>query len=903
MRLKLYRPIYWSIFLFCISFNVSANERSSAQIIDSEMAASAVVEKNLNKKPILTLTKGLQNHSESESVSIGKTELRNNKHAAFDAPVPKNLQNHSQREVESIGKKELRSNTHGAFDGTSLSKKDSSQYLALNSVRSEAEKNRSAFVESKHIQNKRIRALESIAKSGLRNSEQIALMRPLSRKLSIDRETVESSVETENNERPVFIQADLIQGHDELEIEGIGNAELISEDQIITAGRMKYYQDSDDFEVEGGVRIERPLDIAEGSRLKMNLESKIGQMENPVFQLKDGSERGEAKTLIMEGDNQYRYKQARYTTCPEGNEDWMIEADNMELDDNEKTGTAKHAILKFLGMPIGYTPWGSFSYSGERKTGFLAPLYSLNGRTGVDISVPFYWNIAPNMDATVKARAMSKRGIMINNEFRYKTNSMNGTYIFDVLPSDIETEQNRNRVELQHNHILGKGWSYGFNYNKVSDDLFFRDLGKGLRVTSRTQLMQQAKVGYRDRLGEAGILQFSAQAQQFQTVQDPARPASAPYKKLPQLLLRATQRDVLGVDLDFKASYTEFAHVDEKRDPNKVAGKRYTFFPNISKPIENSFGFITPKFGLHHTGYMLNRSTENIPEKNISRTLPIMSLDSGVTFDRETKIFGEGFNQTIEPRLFYVYIPHKDQSHIPTFDSGVQGFSFARIFSENKYSGSDRINDANRVTMALSSRLIDENTGVERFRVAVAKQVHLTKPKVGVVSNPKRNSDIVLSFRGRITPALSAKHTMQIDHSKSHTDVMRSIISYQPEIGKVLNLGYRYTRGVLAQYDISGQWPITKRLRVVARKNYSLRNTRDLSELMGLEYNACCWTVRFVAQKLRTSNTRTNTTFFLQLELGGIMQIGSDPLKILTRGIPGYTNLDGRRNENNDELR
>ncbi|MBT3888910.1 MAG: LPS-assembly protein LptD, partial [Nitrosomonadaceae bacterium] len=313
MRLKLYRPIYWSIFLLCISFNVFANERSSAQIIDSEIATSAVAERNFKKKPILTLTKGLQNHSESESGSIGKTELRNNKHAAFDAPVPKNLQNHSQHEVESIGKKELRSNTHAAFDGTSLSKKDSSQYLALNSVRNEAEKNRPAFVGSKHIQNKRIRGLESIAKSGLRNSEQIALMRPLSRKLRIDRETVESSVETENNERPVFIQADLIQGHDEQEIEGIGNAELISEDQIITADRMKYYPDPDDFEVEGNIRIERPLDIAEGSRLKMNLESEIGQMENPVFQLKDGSERGEAKTLIMKGDNQYRYKQVRYT--------------------------------------------------------------------------------------------------------------------------------------------------------------------------------------------------------------------------------------------------------------------------------------------------------------------------------------------------------------------------------------------------------------------------------------------------------------------------------------------------------------------------------------------------------------------------------------------------------------
>ena len=722
-------------------------------------------------------------------------------------------------------------------------------------------------------------------------------MKPLSRKFRIDRETVESSVDTENNEKPVFMQADLIQGHDELEIEGVGNAELITENEIITADRMKYYQDSDDIEVEGNVRIERPLDIAEGSRLKMNLESEIGQMENTTFQLKDGSERGEAKTLFMEGDNQYHYKQARYTTCPEGNEDWMMEADELDMDDNEKTGTAHGAILKFLGVPIGYTPWGTFSYNKERKTGFLSPLYSMNGRTGIDISLPFYWNIAPNMDATIKARGMSKRGAMLSNEFRYITKNMKGTYIFDIVPSDIETKQNRNRIELKHSHILGKGWNYNFNYNKVSDDLYFRDLGKGIKLTSRTQLLQQARLGYRDRLGKSGILEFSAQAQQYQTVQDPARPAGAPYKKLPELLLRATQRDVLGVDLDLKASYAEFAHVDEKTDPNKVAGKRYTFFPNVSKPIENSFGFITPKFGLHHTGYMLNRSTANIPEKNISRTIPIMSLDSGITATRETKIFGEGFNQTVEPRLFYVYVPYKDQSDMPIFDSGVQGFSFGRIFSENKYSGKDRINDANRVTMALTSRLIDENTGVERFRVAVAKQVHLSKPRVGVVANPKRNSDVIFSLRGKITPALSAQHEMQIDQSKGHTDVMRSLVSYQPEIGKVLNLGYRYTRGVLAQYDISGQWPITKRLRVVARKNYSLRNTRDISELMGIEYNACCWTARFVAQKIRTSSTRTNTTFFLQLELGGLLQVGSDPLKILTRGIQGYTNFDGRRNE------
>lgn len=810
----------------------------------------------------------------------------------------KRLKNHSDFEIESIGKKELRSNKHLAFDTPSSFK----QKVALNTIRNEDNRGQPLFVDSQYTYNQEIHRPKSIADAGLRNGEQIALLRPRLSKLEIERKIAESIAETEDTEEPVFFEADLMQGYNELEVEGIGDAELRKGDQIITADRIKYFQDSDDLEVEGGVRIERQEDIIEGSRLTMNLESKVGKMDHAVYQLKDDSRRGDAEIVFIEGEDQYRFKQARYTTCPEGNEDWMVEANDLKMNDNERTGILRHAKLKFLGVPIGYTPWGSFSYSGKRKTGFLAPIYSTNGRTGLDISVPFYWNIAPNIDATIKARAMSKRGVMVNNELRYKNRSMTGGLYFDILPNDEVTEENRNRVQFEHSQALGHGWSYNLDYNRVSDDLYFRDLGKGLKVTSRTQLLQQGKISYNGALGENGILAFSTQVQKFQTVQDPARPATAPYKKLPQVLLKATQRDVFGVDLDVKGSFTEFSHVDEKKDPNRVAGSRYTIFPNISVPMENSFGFITPKIGVHHTGYMLNRSTINVPDKNISRTLPILSIDSGIAFDRDIKIFGEGFTQTIEPRLFYVYVPYKNQSLMPNFDSGIQGFTFGRVFSENRFSGSDRINDANQVTMALTSRLIDEETGIERFRIAVAKQLHLRKARVGVVENPKRNSDIIVQLSGNITPTLSARHTMQIDQSKGQTDVMRSILSYQPETGKVLNLGYRYTRGVLAQYDISGQWPITKKWRVVARKNYSLRDTRDLSEIAGVEYNACCWTARFIYQKIRTSSTRTNTTFFLQLELGGLLQIGSDPLKILTRGIPGYTNYDGRGNEMMDDM-
>jgi LPS-assembly protein len=877
MRLQFYRPICWSIFLLCISFNAPADERSSTQIIDSEMATSPSGKRSLKRKPILTLTKSLQNHSEFEA--------------------------------ESIGRKELRSNKHTAFDSVPLSEQNISQNLALSSAKNENQKNQPSFAESKHILNQSVRELESMAGSELRSGEQIALMKPLSPKLKIGRELVAPIAKTENNEKLVFIEADLIQGHNELEVEGIGNAELRSDDQIITADRMKYFQETDDIEVEGNVRVEQQGDVIEGSRLKMNLESKTGQMDNPNYQLKDGSSRGGAKTVLIEGEGLYRFRQAQYTTCPEGNEDWIVEADDLEMDDNEKTGTARSAKLKFLGLPIGYTPWGNFSYSGERKTGLLAPIYSTNGRTGLDVSIPFYWNIAPNYDATFKARAMSKRGIMVNNEFRYLTKDMKGNLIFDILPDDLKTDQTRHRVQFMHDQKLGKGWSTRLDFNRVSDDFFFRDLGKGLKVTSRTNLLQQGLLAYNSSLGKDGTISFSTQAQKFQTIQDPVITIVPPYRRLPQVLLEATQRNVLGADLSFSGSWSNFDH------PTLVDGKRYTLFPTVSVPIQNSFGFIKPKVGVHHTGYNLNRSTAT-SKKNLNRTLPIVSLDSGVTFDRETELIGERFTQTIEPRLYYVYIPYDNQSLLPNFDSAQMDFSFSRIFTENRFSGSDRINDANRVTMALTSRLIESDTGIERFRVAVGQQLHLEKRRVLLAPQPNLvlgnlvqnqvlgNPDFIVSLSGKITPTLSTNTTMQFDQSKLRTEVIRSGISYQPELGKVINLGYRFTRGVLSQTDISGQWSIAKRWRGVGRLNYSLRDSLMLEGLAGIEYNACCWTARFVVQKLRTSTTRTNTTFYLQLELGGLLQIGSNPLRILQRSIPGYTNVDGQVNQYDDlELR
>ena len=812
MRLQFYRLICWSIFSLCISLNALADERSSTQKIDREMATSPTDIRSKMNRPVFTVNKNIQGQNEQDAEAMAEKELRSSKQIAF-ASAPSPTPN-------------IRRN------------------LASDIAKTENDKNEFTLIESNRKRSQNEQEVEAIAETGLRSGEQVALAKPLLPKLKIGREQVAPIAKTEDSKRPVFIEADLIQGHNELEIEGIGNAELRSGDQVITANRMKYLQDTDDIEIEGDVRLEEQGDVLEGSRLKMNLESKIGQMDQPNFILKDGSSRGGADRVLMEGDEKYRFRQARYTTCPEGNEDWVIQAEDLELDNNEKVGTARHAKLKFLGIPIAYTPWANFSYSGERKTGFLAPTYSSNANTGFDVSLPFYLNIAPNLDATIKARGMTKRGIMINNEVRYLTSNLKGRAIFDILPNDLDAEltdkNTRYRVQFEHAQKLGfldSGLSTILNYNKVSDDDYFRDLGKGLNVTSRTNLLQQAQVAYKRSLGQDGTLSIIANAEKYQTIQQPFNPVDPPYKRLPEVTLEATQLNVLGADLSFSGSWTDFSH------PLKVDGKRYTLHPTVSVPLRNSFGYIKPKIGVHHTGYDLGfNPLAPFSNKNPSRTLPLISLDSGATFERDTTLGGERFTQTIEPRFFYTYVPFDNQILLPNFDSADMDFSFARMFTENRFSGNDRINDANRITLALTSRLIESDTGKERFRIAVGQQFNIEKQRVDAFSPEelRKNPDLLLAISGHITPTISANTTFQFDESKLQTEIVRSKLSYKPEAGKALNLGYRFTRGQLQQATVSSSWPLplVKGWQGVGRLNYSFRRPPHLAILLLMAYHA-----------------------------------------------------------------
>ncbi len=682
---------------------------------------------------------------------------------------------------------------------------------------------------------------------------------------------------------PVYIEADRFDGHARREIEASGNVKMRRGGLELKADRVKYYQDSEDAEIQGNAILNRPSDILKGSLLQLNLRTGIGELSDPFYFIKDGSGRGDGNLLFLEGNDHYRLKQARYTTCQVGDDDWYIQASTLAIDNAKKVGTARNVVVRFKDVPFLYLPWMNFSYGGQRKTGFLAPIFGNTVRSGAEVSVPFYWNIAPNYDATITPRYMSKRGLMFNNEFRYMGQNLGGQLMFDILPNDLRTNETRYGVNFNHNQWLGNGWTGTLYYERASDSNYFRDLANNVAFTARTNLPQQAMVSYSGGLGRDGSLTFNALMQQFQTLQDPLATIVSPHKRLPQFTLNAAKRNVYGLDFDLNSSWTHFSH------PTLQDGMRLAFYPSISVPLQNSWGYIRPRVGVHHTRYNLNAPNDT-ETKTANRTLPILSLDSGLAFERNVNLFQGNYVQTLEPRLFYVYIPFEQQNKLPNFDSAEMDFSVAQIFSERRFSGEDRINDANEITMAVTSRLIESSTGNERIRATIGQKVRLTDRRL-ILTSPQTTAagaDFIAELSGRVTPHILTDAGVQLNQNNLLTEKIRAGISYQPQPGKILNIGYRFSRDVFEQMDISTQWPLAKRLQVLASANYSLKDDKLLAGLLGIEYNACCWSLRLVANRFTTATQRTSTTVFVQLELNNLMSIGTNPIRVLQQGIPGY---------------
>jgi LPS-assembly protein len=679
---------------------------------------------------------------------------------------------------------------------------------------------------------------------------------------------------------PVVVEADRIVGIGQKEVRAEGNAILQQDDQSLSADLIIYHPPQEDVFALGNVVVKRGGNVVRGPRLEFNLESQTGQMEAPVYQLERNNARGEAQLFLFEGENRYRAKQASYTTCPVNRDDWYLRVAELEIDRNANVGVARNVWLEFQKVPILYSPYVDFPLGKERKSGFLPPLIGTTTQGGAEITLPYYWNIAPNRDATIAPRVIARRGLMLANEFRYLERGYHGEAKADILPDDQVSGRDRWALLLQHAHAFSPQLQGSVNIQRVSDDNYFRDLASSVTLTSQTNLPQEGTLTYG---GEGWIA--TARAQKYQTLQDPLAPVTPPYDRLPQLLVQGLKPDLLGADLGLNAEAVRFEH------PTLVTGGRLVAYPTVSYPLRTSFAYLTPKAGLHYTRYDLDRSG---PGASPSRSVPIGSVDAGLFLERHMSAFGQRFLQTLEPRLFYVYVPFRDQAQLPNFDSADADFNFAQIFTENRFTGSDRIGDANQMTLALTSRLLESDSGAERLRFALGQRFRFEKPRVQLASpiSPSNRSDLLASIGGRLTQSWLLDASMQWNPSDNETEKLNLYARYHPAPGKVANVGYRFTRNALEQVDVSAQWPLGDRWQGVMRYNYSLRESRVLDALAGLEYDAGCWSIRFVAQRIATAVDQASHAFFVQLELTGLGKIGADPLHVLRSSIPGFTEVD-----------
>jgi LPS-assembly protein len=703
---------------------------------------------------------------------------------------------------------------------------------------------------------------------------------------------------------PVFLDADRLQGHADRETEAHGNVRLRKRGHAVYADWLRYDKPTDEVTAEGNVRLERGQDVLEGARLKYNLETGYGALDNPRYTLHSSPDpglarrpfqpadaRGTAERLLFEGPDRYRAANAQYTSCAPGNDDWFLRAGELRIDNSRGEGVARDASIVFMGVPIFYFPHLSFPLHQQRRSGFLAPRYGNTDKSGAELTIPYYWNIAPNRDATISPRLMTRRGVSWNNQFRYLEPNYSGEIRADFLPEDdARGGSQRWAYNLRHIHALPGGWFGGLNLQKVSDDTYFTDLGTQIATTSQVLLPREATLGRHGAWGATGSYAFTGLVQRWQTLQaDPLAPVTPPYNRLPQLALNAARDDVLHTDLDFHGQYVGFSH------PTKVSGSRLLAYPSLSLPLANAYAHVTPKLGLNVTRYGVDPNSAGLESQ--TRILPVFTVNSGIAFERPASINGAAFTQTLEPRLYYVYIPYRDQTRIPVFDSAQQDINFATIYTENQFSGWDRINDANQLTVGINSRLISAETGAERLSAGLAQRFYFSTQRVflpGVPVRTSSSSDLLAGASGTIAPRWTAEAGWQYSTNFSQTQRFLIGTRYQPEPGKVLNLSYRETLNVLRQVDMSTQWPIGRNWTGLARWNYSLREKRTLEGLAGVEYNGDCWVLRAVAHRFATATRQSSTTFFVQLELNGVSRIGSNPLETLRRNIAGYFRVDPR---------
>ena len=690
-----------------------------------------------------------------------------------------------------------------------------------------------------------------------------------------------------------------VKGPDELPIEvksggaemsRDGNAKLTDGvtitqgDRHLSAESANYDAADRRFDVQGDVEYRAPDLRLKGGSGSWNALG-TSQFTGAEFELPLRPARGSAETLAMNRTGDLKLETVRFTTCPIGNNDWEIRASNIDIDQRTQQGKGRNVRIDLKGVPILYTPVISFPVGNARKSGFLFPSFGNSDKSGFELSVPYYLNLAPNYDLTLTPFLLSRRGLGLGLDYRYLTERSKGKLGTDYLPGDdLAGNDDRRLSTLTHRTDITDVLRFDAELSDASDSSYFEDFGLGPDGTSITFLDRFIHLSW---LGEGWRL--DGRVQDYQTIDFSVDPLDRPYSRLPQLAFAGLwpMRGGFQATLDAETVWFE-------RDEG-VTGLRLDTTPGVAWSVRGPGYHFEPSAAFRATAYDLAGTTPGADDTP-DRSAPIISLDTGLVFERDA---GERkqFIHTLEPRLRYTWIPFRDQDDLPVFDTALPDLNLVQLFRTNRYVGADRLGDANEVAAGLTTRLLRAENGQQYLTATIGQRFYLESPRVvlpGEVAEQRSASNVVGEVELTAWRDWSSRVAMEWDYADSNTLRGEASVQYRPSPDTVANLGYRYREGLLEQWDAGFAWRLSPTWQIYARQVYSTKEDKSIDRFAGFEYSGCCWSVRLVARNYVSNRTgESDNSVLFQVELKGLSSVGTRNDTFLERGIRGYSPASG----------
>ena len=732
---------------------------------------------------------------------------------------------------------------------------------------------------------------------------------------------------------PIILSARELRGRPDKDVVAEGDAVLSRGGVVIKADRLSYDRITDMARAQGRVEFSRDGNTFGGPEMALKLRSFEGFFDNPTYFFGRVRAGGVAKRLEFFGEQRAVATEATYTSCPSdgsGGPAWLLTSDKVRLNFDANEGIAEGAVLRFLGVPILAAPALSFPLTDERKSGWLPPTINLDSKSGLQVAVPYYWNVATDRDATFTPTFAGRRGVGLDTEFRYLAPKHNGFSSLSLLPNDRTTGRARYALNWAHDAELGRQTQIKLQTLRVSDDAYWKDFPRAVSSLTPRLLASDLQIN-------RAVADWStyARVQKWQLLQSLDAPLEAPYERVPQIGARLTKRfneggflgsklpglNALGpnsgVEVSLEAEFNRFANPDNLSAANsgRPIGMRLHALSSVSLPFQTPGYSLTPKLSVNAAAYALDAPLASGPyagRKQLTRVIPSVSVDSAWVFERDAAFFGKAMRQTLEPRVLYVNTPFRDQSGLPNFDAAAKDFNFDSIYTDSGFTGVDRVADAHQLTAGVTTRVLDPATGAEALRLGVVQRYLFRDQLVTPDGLPftQRFSDVLLLGSTSLIKSWTLDASVQYSPDIGRT--VRSIVGvrYSPGPYRTINATHRLARGLGEQLEIGWQWPVyglASRSKpplflntsqgntacrgtwyTVGRINYSTSESRLTDSVLGAEYDAGCWIGRVVAERLSTGRSEAVTRLLFQLELVGLSRLGSNPLQVLKDNIPGY---------------